>query len=314
LRLCVAVSRFWDVRGYLTEGRARLASLLARAATGVPEVVRAAALQEATHLAISQSDYALATAMAEESLTLAREAGNQAGIAHALRLLGHLSKRSGNQAMAGALFAESLALFRALDDRPGIASTLGFMTLASGGLTDVAVERALVEESLALFREMGDTLSIAFRLNTLGLIERRAGDDRAATSHYEEALTLFREVGSKYGIAVVLNNLGHLALHQGDDQRAAALYKEGFALAQALGADNEGIPHILAALGGVAVVRRQPRRAARLFGAMAAWCAANNGSQLDEATFAAAWAAGRVLPLEEAIAYALGEHASLTDV
>ena len=37
-------------------------------------------------------------------------------------------------------------------------------------------------------------------------------------------------------------------------------------------------------------------------------------SQLDEATFAAAWAAGRALTLEQAIADALGEHAGLIHV
>jgi len=324
LRLCVAMSRFWDVRGYLTEGRARLATLLARAGSGVPAVVRVAALQEAVHLTIYQSDYAVAPEMAEESLTLAREAGNQAGIAHALRLLGLLSKRSGNQATARSLFAESLALFRALEDGPGIASTLGFMTtFPPRELTDVAEERALVEEALARFREMGDTLSIAFRLNTLGLIEQRAGNDRAAATHYEEALALFREVGSKFGIAIVLDNLGYLALHEGDDQRAAALFKENFALTQAIGAYTEGIPYTLAAWGSVAVVRRQPRRAARLFGAMEAWCAAKDISlqpvergeyerdlataraQLDEATFAAAWAEGQAMTVDEAIADAL---------
>jgi hypothetical protein len=122
---------------------------------------------------------------------------------------------------------------------------------------------------------------------------------------------------------MVFHNLGYLALHQGDDQRAAALFKESFALAQALGAYTEGVPHLLAALGGVAVVRRQPRRAARLLGAMEAWCAANNGSlqsvergeyerslvaaraQLDETTFAAAWAEGQAMTVDEAIAEAL---------
>jgi hypothetical protein len=79
----------------------------------------------------------------------------------------------------------------------------------------------------------------------------------------------------------------------------------------------------LAGLGRVAVAQRQPERAAQLFGTTAALsevfdprmdptdradyeCAvAVTRAQLDAATFAAAWAAGRAITLEQAITGAL---------
>jgi hypothetical protein len=82
-------------------------------------------------------------------------------------------------------------------------------------------------------------------------------------------------------------------------------------------------------LAGVVSAQGQPERAARLFGAAAATrrligaplaptersryerLLAAVRAQLDEGTFAAAWAAGRTLPLEQAIAEALGEEASV---
>jgi hypothetical protein len=78
----------------------------------------------------------------------------------------------------------------------------------------------------------------------------------------------------------------------------------------------------LAGLAGVAGMQEQPVRAARLFGAAEALGEAGSRpgighpievernvalarAQLDEATFSAAWAAGRAMPLEQAIAEAL---------
>ncbi|MBI1800497.1 MAG: hypothetical protein HYR71_02570 [Chloroflexi bacterium] len=76
---------------------------------------------------------------------------------------------------------------------------------------------------------------------------------------------------------------------------------------------------------GLALARQQPQRAATLSGAVAALLAVTHlpldgfertmhdntiaalRAQLDEATFNAAWEAGRALTLEQAIEYALNE-------
>jgi hypothetical protein len=87
----------------------------------------------------------------------------------------------------------------------------------------------------------------------------------------------------------------------------------------------------LAGLAGVAGMQGQPEWAARLFGAAEVlgevlqqrpWGnhrierernVAIARAQLDEATFAAAWEAGRGLSLEQAIAEATAEEAQATD-
>src|SRR5205823_9094414 len=55
LRLAGALWRFWSVRGYLTEGRERLAQALARAPGATAG--RAKALETAGSLAYQQADY-----------------------------------------------------------------------------------------------------------------------------------------------------------------------------------------------------------------------------------------------------------------
>jgi hypothetical protein len=128
------------------------------------------------------------------------------------------------------------------------------------------------------------------------------------------------------GMAWSLQNLGNVARAQGDQGRAAARYRESLTLFQELGG-QEGMAGCLEGLAGIGWEQEDAPRAARLFGAAEAvrdrldvplppsQHAAHDRSvrtlraQLGEEAFAAAWAAGRALSLEAAIAEALAEHA-----
>jgi hypothetical protein len=101
-------------------------------------------------------------------------------------------------------------------------------------------------------------------------------------------------------------------------------------LAQFQEQDNRRrIAQCLEGLAGVAAAQVRPGRTARLCGAAEAlreaigtpiWPVdrptyerdvATMRAQLDEATFVAAWAEGRAMPLEQAIAYALNDERSV---
>jgi hypothetical protein len=138
----------------------------------------------------------------------------------------------------------------------------------------------------------------------------------------EESLALFRETGERRLIPEVLANLGLVWHEQGDDGRAAALLAESLALPHTGGPSMCSVLQALEGVAGVAGVQGQPERAARLFGATDVLRAALGlpvrpadrrrydravravHAALGDATFAAAWAAGRALSLEHAIAEA----------
>src|SRR5262249_29497658 len=84
LRLAGALWRFWEVRGYTTEGRANLAEALGRERAAGRTSERARALNGAGVLAWRQGDYAAARTFYEESLAIQRELENRGGIAWAL--------------------------------------------------------------------------------------------------------------------------------------------------------------------------------------------------------------------------------------
>jgi predicted ATPase len=326
LRLAGALFWFWDMRDYQIEGQRWLDRALARTNAPAHTPARARALFVAGHFAANQSDYVAGRARLEESVALWRELGDTRGLALALidgRGLGWIALMERRVAEARALFAEGVALWREIGDKWGLAKALWSLG-AAVRRDDPAAARPIVEEGVALYREVGDLNGLAEALPLLGIIARLEGDHTRAAALLEESLALAREVGDKDNISVALRCLGDVMQDQGDYERALALYQESVALARLI-EGKERIAHCLVGVGGVASAVRQAERAARLLSAaetlldsiglsLAAWpevradfdhYVAVARAQLDEATFEAAWAAGRALTLEQAIAEAL---------
>jgi len=270
-----------------------------------------------------QGEWARARSQFEESIALCREHGYRWGIAFGLNKLGYMLSYQGD-ALGRALLEESLALSRELEDKAGIAEALLNLGWASNLQGDFARAIALFEETLVLCRELTDKSGISGALNGLGEAARSLGDYQRAAAFYEAGLALRRELGDRRGSAAILTNIGQLGLEQGHLSRATTFLAEAMIIYRDL-AYKEGIIWALDLLERVAGVGGQQVRAARLWGAAEALRKALGKSlaaadrpeydrwivdartQLSEATFAAMWAAGRALSLEQAIAEALGD-------
>jgi predicted ATPase/class 3 adenylate cyclase/Tfp pilus assembly protein PilF len=304
LRLAGALWRFWDTRGYLSEGRRCLEQALALGDFGVPR----------ENGLVGAADQA----------NIQRRKAKTAMRAKALRGAGALAWSQGDYAQATTLLEESLALFQVLEDRVGIGGTQDHLGVIAQLQGDYVRATTLLEGSLALRREVGDKHGIAGALNNLGMVALCQGDYARARPLVEEALVLIREQGNERYTAIVLNNLGIVALGQHDLVHASTCCAESLRLLRDL--DNTyDIKDCLVGLACVAGEQGQPARAARLCGAVEALlegigtvlerverdthdrAIAAARAQLDEATVAALWAEGRAMPLEQAIAYALGE-------
>ena len=280
LRLTGALRWYWPYRNRLTEGRAWLDQVLRQpGADASPALGKA--LAAAGTVAFVQGDYASATALYEQALAHYRESGDKRGMARALH-------------------------------------SLGAQLLGRG---EYPQAQALVQESASLCRELGDTVELANALNTLGEVARSLGDDHAAEAYYQEGLTLSRQSNNTGSLPWLFHNLGHLALHQGDDRTAEARFRQSLALAEELGFHLESIACV-AGLGAVCGVRGDAARAVCLLGATDALMAAEHSrfdppdqaeydhnlalarAHLSPAAFDAAWAEGRTMTLEQAVAAA----------
>ncbi len=116
LRLGGALSQFWWLRGYVSEGWHWLERAL-EISRGVRSAVRAKALVGAGQLATLQDDFGQAEALYAEGLALYREQGDRRGSATALSRRGYATMMRSNYAQARALLEEALALFRETSNR-----------------------------------------------------------------------------------------------------------------------------------------------------------------------------------------------------
>jgi non-specific serine/threonine protein kinase len=273
---------FWATRGHLAEGRRWLTAALAASAEA-PVRARIAAMHGASVLAAQQGDNHTATSLAEEMLALAQAHGDSYWVARSLIGLGDMAADQGDFQRATPLMEEALGMFRELGQTPMVANGL---------------------------LNLGRTLVLGY------------GDYERATPLLEESLALCRQLGDQTGIIYALLHLAFVALiarevERGIDQCTEALQRAWASRNQVM------IAYCLDGMGCFAVVREQTTRAVRLFGAaeqirmvigapMAAserkvyepWLAAARG-QLDSAAFAAAWAAGQAMTVEQSVAYAL---------
>jgi hypothetical protein len=148
------------------------------------------------------------------------------------------------------------------------------------------------------------------------------GEYDAAQSQTETTLAFFRRQGDRRGEVLALASLGSVASARGEFATAWERLGESLAVQREL-ADTAGIAFVLERFAGLAAARRQHARATRLAGAAAA-LRESVGSPLPPASqvkldgqlsparkalgdlaFAEAWAAGRAMSINEAIACAL---------
>jgi predicted ATPase/DNA-binding SARP family transcriptional activator/DNA-binding CsgD family transcriptional regulator len=322
LRLAGALSRFWYIRGYLSEGRRWLEEGLAVGSGMELSPERAKALAGAGWLAEALGDYEWARAAHEESLGIYRQLGDEKGVASSLANLGRVALFQGDQERASELLEESLALLRESRNEWELSRVLTSFGIIADRQGDHERAAALFEEALSLHRNVGDVRGVAVSLNNLGFAMLSRGDGERAMTLFEEALARDRENRDAEGIACSLVNLGLAALIRGKLGRAAKLLEESLAVLQEV-QNKQTMVECLEAMAAVAGARRQTRRAARLWGATQAVrenieaplppderallepYLANARARVGEAAWEAAYAEGRAMGLEEAVEYAL---------
>ena len=325
LRLAAALWWFWYSRGYFSEGRRQIESMMARATSMgevVSERVRAEAMLGIGAMAARQGDHAQAQTWLEESLRLWRDCGDDRGLAYALLFSGFARLEPGDGQGALVRLSEGVGLLRELGDSWGLAYGLNPMGRARVMVGDHPEARSCFEESLLLFRKMGDKWGLTMTLTNLGDLLCRQGEFAAARRGLEEALSMRAEVGDRWHVAMVLTLLGDVARFQGDCREASAFYSEGLGLLRELGS-TWYLAQCFKGLAGANAAEGQPETATQLLAAAEATLAATGHvlpysdradqdrivadvrSVLGEVSFAAAWAEGQALSLQEAIDFAL---------
>jgi non-specific serine/threonine protein kinase len=278
LRLAGSMARFWYMAGHNDEGRRWTARALANTPAHTP--ARAKALYGTAWLAHNQRDFAAARTMLEESLAIAEELDDAWARGWVLHMIGRVAYMA-NDPIGAQQFAE---------------------------------------KALPVAEATGDRWLIAWIFHLMGLAAYLAGDDATAHVHYDRTVAIRRDLGDLEGLAVVLHLKGMLPHRAGDLRAAHALYREALELADEI----KSTWHYLCVVPLFAslAAERQPSLAARLAGAVAVLTESaqtlpipiteaffNAGvrlarRKLGDTAFQAAWADGRAMPLEAAVALA----------
>jgi predicted ATPase/DNA-binding CsgD family transcriptional regulator len=316
LRLASSLWPFWLARGYLTEGRRWLEEALA-VDGWFPATLRARALNGAGVLADYQGDYAPATALYGESLTLYRETGDERGVANALCGIAHVARTTGDYDVARTTFEQALAIFRRLGDRQGVALTRNRLGLAVWFAGDVERFELLAEQSLNEFRELENAEGVGLGLLHMGIVALNRKDPAGARIRIEESLAISRDLGDRRTIAKGAYFLGDAFSGLHDHSAGRRLYEESLNLSIELG-DRWVTAISLEGLARTAAATGQPEAAANLLGAADALRAATGAprsaywrelhehvvfdlhARLDPDVFEAAFAAGRSLAPDQA--------------
>lgn len=235
-------------------------------------------------------------------------------------LLGMLHWVAGNGEQALVAFHACLAPARALDDASLLVSILNQQAIVYGwDRRDWESAIPLEQEAVAIAR--AHDLPLTFPLGNLGTMLALSGDPAQGIPLIEEAVARDRASGFDYGLAVRLMLRGLAAYEVGDESGAAQCWGESIQRFW----DCQDDMHLVGPLSGLAalVSGRYPSQAARLLGmAQGIGERTGSGSQggptalfhalredakerarqvLTEATFAAEFASGRMLPMTAVI-------------
>jgi len=324
LKFIHALIRYWLTRNHYSEGRETFDIVNALPSSQVRTKDRTMALNAIGLLAWQQSDYQAAQAIYAESISIARELGEELDIARALNNLALITRDQGDYDSAQTMHEESIAIFKKHGEMLIAAICLANLGVVHQEKGNFDAARIALEEGLAVQRNAGERSSTSTTLFSLGMVALDQNDHEFARQCHEEGLQIARELEDRYGIASHLYGLGCAAIQRGVLDEAGGYLKEGLPLMAGLG-ERTFVTDYLAAFAKLARKEGDKLRAVGLMGARSAlrdaigsplpnYVRASVEQELSRlkksvgnASFDMMWDAGQKKSMEDAIAYALQE-------
>ncbi len=215
--------RFWQMRGHLIEGRARLDAVL-----GMPEwpsepsLARLRALEAAGGLAYWAGDTAAASTFYGDAVSQARQLGNESELANALynrffarRPTAGVDEWVEMLAADRSLIDEALAIWTRLGDETGVAKSYWGIAEHASYAGDYADAEVAATRALATFDRLGDRFWIAWTRFTRAFGRALDGRARGSAADLAVALSAFDESRDVSGVVLSLTAISMLLLVDG---------------------------------------------------------------------------------------------------
>lgn len=240
LRLAAELGPFWERRGFLTEGRERLAQALK--SKRIPELdrCRVEALEAAARLAFMQHDYLEAMSLYEKSLKLRRQLASKSddirlkhGIAGVLNKIGIAAVRNGDYELAEQRLCEAMELAVKTKHARGIVRALNSLAELAWRQGDYEGASKRYEECLMHARQQRG------KFKELSTLDSLTGQGRVLMMQgkYDEAMAMFttchdirNKHGNKTDLAFSHGDLSEVAYRKGDYETACFHAEESLKL------------------------------------------------------------------------------------
>lgn len=241
LKISTDLWLYWEMRGFITEGRRHIENLLDRSINYVPTAQRATAMIVAGNLAASQGDSNGARPLYEESLALNKSLGNRIHMAGCLTGLGNIARAEGDYLRARSLYREGLAIKQELGEVWGSAVQFHNLAKVAHHLGELTEACTLFEQSLAIAKTINDKRLISRSLAGLGDVYLDKGDKTTAHSYFQESIKEAQVLGDRLSFLLPVFRFSSLMFEQGDANKATLLLAAAYALREAVGASLSSI-------------------------------------------------------------------------
>lgn len=264
VKLTGALGHFWEVKGYLTEGRQRLERSLNGGGPCEPNAW-ARALTALGLICDLQGESAVAVQWVETAAALYTESGDRRGQAYSKIILGHICRHC-DATRAEKLLTEAMGIARDIRDPWLLANSLNtigwhrfhrdmredaercfqealgharvtenlwmldetyyHLALVSGSAGNYERSYSLFSKCLENARKLGEKTRLSKTLHYLAEIEFHRKEYQAAELHWNESLTLAKQENNRRTLLAALTGYMKLAVETGLSEDAARLYRE----------------------------------------------------------------------------------------
>ncbi|SDD69184.1 ATP-binding protein [Glycomyces harbinensis] len=189
----------------------------------------------------------------EAAIQLSESAGDDAGVAHALRSLGRVAGDQGRHADAVATYRRAYELFDRSGHWEGLATTLSSIGWHLAKLGDFEQSVDYCSRALTGLRAAGDRFGEAATLDSLGYAYHHFGRHRLAVRHFRQSIEQYRFIGERHGTAIALTNFGDLLASIDHPEMARGLWRQALAVLDEL--DHPDAAGVRERLGGSGAAR-----------------------------------------------------------
>lgn len=173
------------------------------------QIRRAELLYKEGQILLSKGKGEKAMLKFEKSLSLAREAGFKAGMAHNLNEMAIIHTARSEYAGARELLAEAVKIYKEFNMEPEVSKSLNNVAVTYVKERDFKEAVSRYEELLTWDRKTDNRLGMGITLYNMGLIyESNLGEREEAQKRYSEALKIFKKLGNEKYIKAVEKNMG----------------------------------------------------------------------------------------------------------